>query len=865
MRAYLCVLGVCLAVTLTVCAHAKTAKRTAATATDFNATATPAEKIKVAKGFQIELLYSVPKEKYGSWVNLAVDPKGRLIASDQTGPLYRLTVPPKGRAGEVKVERIPIELGRAHGLLCAFGSLYVVVNGEDVPYSNGLYRVRDKDGDDQYDTVELLKEFSPKTGEHGPHAVLLAPDGKSLLVVSGNRNKPVEVKRSRVPRIWDEDQLLPRLYGRGFMRGTPPPAGSIYQVDPNGKDWELIASGFRNPFDAAVNADGDIFTYDADMEWDIGTPWYRPTRVCHVVSGTDWGWRNGSAKWPVYYCDTLPPAVNVGLGSPTGVTFGYGAHFPARYQNALFMCDWTYGKMYATHLKPSSATYAGELEDFLTATPLPLTDVVINPVDGAMYFTIGGRGVQSGLYRVTYTGNEPTAPAIEKGKVTELQATRRMLESYHVGEHADAVEKAWPYLSHSDRYIRAAARTILEHQPLELWQQRALRETDTEASLAALLALVRRFPRSFKPQDLDLDTPPPQFPASPSAHHPLLPSYISALQRLTPSRLSTAERLELLRLYGLALYRLGPPDEAMRHQLISYFDGLYPAPEREANVFLTELLCYLQAPVAAEKGLKLLNAAQTQEEQMDIARSLRFLKTGWTSKTRRAFFEWIQRAHSYTGGENMRMVVEEIKSDALVGMSAQERRTVKDLLPATVASQSTALSVNQRPFVKAWTMDEVVPLLETKLKHRSFDRGKRMFAAANCYGCHRFSGEGGAVGPDLTALAGRFSARDILESVLEPSKVISDQYTAVDVTTRSGKVITGRVINFEHNNIHINTNMLDRNAIVKVNGDEIETMETSKTSMMPTGLLNTLHEDELLDLFAFLLSRGDRHNEKFDQ
>ena len=54
----------------------------------------------------------------------------------------------------------------------------------------------------------------------------------------------------------------------------------------------------RNPFDIAFNHDGELFTYDADMEWDIGEPWYRPTRVNHIISGAEFGFRNGSAKWP---------------------------------------------------------------------------------------------------------------------------------------------------------------------------------------------------------------------------------------------------------------------------------------------------------------------------------------------------------------------------------------------------------------------------------------------------------------------------------------------------------------------------------------------------------------------------------------
>ena len=406
-----------------------------AASNSFSTSATPADRIKTLKDFKVELLYSVPKDEQGSWVNLCADPRGRLIVSDEKGSLYRVTPPSPGAKGKLKVERIPIELGQAHGLLWVGDVLYVVVNGDDKTYQSGLYRARDTNGDDQLDKVEFLHELD-LSGEHGPHAVLLAPDGKSLYVLCGNKTPPVKTDRSRVPHVWDEDQLFPRIYGVGFMKGTPAPAGSIYKVDFDGKKWELVSSGFRNIFDAAFNADGELFTYDADMEWDVGAPWYRPTRVCHVVSGADWGWRNGSAKWPPYWADTVPPVVEVGPGSPTGMTFGYGAKFPAKYQKGLFMCDWSYGKLYALHLAPRGASFTGTLEEFVTATPLALTDVIINHHDGAMYFLIGGRGTQSGLYRVTYIGKESTAPAETKTLLTKDQSLRHELETLHLGQHA---------------------------------------------------------------------------------------------------------------------------------------------------------------------------------------------------------------------------------------------------------------------------------------------------------------------------------------------------------------------------------------------------------------------------------------------
>ena len=154
-----------------------------------------------------------------------------------------------------------------------------------------------------------------------------------------------------------------------------------------------------------------MFTYDADMEWDVGTPWYRPTRVNHVTSGSEFGWRSGTGKWPDFYPDSLSSVVDIGPGSPTGIVFGTGAAFPEKYQRALFISDWSYGIIYAVHMKEEGGSFVGEAEQFCSAAALQVSDMIVGPDDGALYFTIGGRRTQSGLYRVTYTGNESTEAA----------------------------------------------------------------------------------------------------------------------------------------------------------------------------------------------------------------------------------------------------------------------------------------------------------------------------------------------------------------------------------------------------------------------------------------------------------------------
>ena len=152
----------------------------------------------VPAGFAVERLFVVPREQLGSWVALTTDPEGRLIASDQGDKgLVRISPAPLDGSGETIVEKIPVPLTAAQGLLWAFDALYVVCN--DGPNS-GLYRVTDSDGNDTLDKVEKLRAF-PGGGEHGPHAVHLSPDGKGLFVICGNHTGlPFEVKNVTPPQ-----------------------------------------------------------------------------------------------------------------------------------------------------------------------------------------------------------------------------------------------------------------------------------------------------------------------------------------------------------------------------------------------------------------------------------------------------------------------------------------------------------------------------------------------------------------------------------------------------------------------------------------------------------------------------------------
>lgn len=822
-----------------------------------------AEELSLLPGFQSEKLYTVPKGNQGSWVAMTVDPIGRLITGDQYGGLYRVTVPPVGSDKETLVEKLDAKVEGAHGLCYVFDSLYVLKNEQKG--QRGLYRLRDTNGDGQFNEEEFLREFKGG-GEHGLHSIVPGPDGKSLYLVFGNHtNIPEKLDRSRPALAWSEDHLLPRMWdANGHARGRMAPGGFILKTDPDAKEIELIASGFRNEFDAAFDQNGELFTFDADMEWDLGSPWYRPTRVNHVVSGLDAGWRSGTGKWPDHYPDTLPPVANIGPGSPTGVAMGTGAKFPAKYQRAFFINDWTYGTMYAVHLNPEGGSFKGEVEEFVSGRPLPLTDVIIHPKDGAMYFMIGGRRTQSALYRITYHGKESTE-AVKALPPTPEAKLRGELEAAHSGERSlPDLHKAFSNLNHPDRFVRHAARVALERQFGKwAWQPSTL--TEPWAVIEAMVA----FARNGKAEEQD--------------------TVLRILGELDPKSLTRDQLLAWLRAHSLAFVRMGEPKD--KAAMISRFAPLFPSGDNATDRDLAELLIYLGDPQVVPKTLQLMATAKDDHEAYAndavLARNsqyasaaravsqsrpnlqqysylflLRNAKAGWTPGLRQTYFSWFPKATEWKGGNSLKKFIENIRQEALANIAPDSAKAKLDEIskakPATMANIKPALGPG-----RAWTIDEAVSEAGNRKIGRDFARGKELFAAAACASCHRMAGEGGGIGPDLTGSGNRYTLRDLMENIIEPSKVISDQYGSETITKKDGSVVIGRIGGETETTLSVMTNPFAPDSLIEIPMAEVKAREALPISMMPPGLINSMNPDELADLVAYMMSGGVKNGPAF--
>ena len=818
-----------------------------------------ASHLQTLPGFTTERILTVP-EALGSFTALTADSHGRLLAAAQHRPgIYRITpAATDDPNAATKVEKLggsARDFGWSHGLLYAFNSLYVTVSEENEAHDTGVYRLMDINGDDEFDEAQQLFTFDA-AGEHGPHNIVVHPDQKSLSMICGNGTPlPAGLIRRRPARTQGIDHLMPP----GFESSEHTSAGYVFRFNPDGSQPELIASGLRNSFDLAYNQRGELFTFDSDMEWDLGTPWYRPTRICHLVSGAEFGWRGGAAKWPEHYEDSMRPVVNIGPASPTGVVFGYGTKFPEKYQHALFACDWTFATIHAVHLRPVGATYQADVEEFVGGSGLPVTDITIGS-DGHLYFAVGGRRLGSAIYRVRYTGTQAQPARSSSVGPTELAHRRSELEAYHGKTVPGSIEKIWPYLGHQDKTIRFAARVALESQPIRDWRSKALgsltQQAPSMAALVAQLALVRQGNEEDKIKIL-------------SEHRP------------DWTNLSPEEKLIKLRIYELAIGNL---DESKLPRGGSISSTLAASFQNETddllNRELARLLCRLENLSIVDRLLELMEndhgdrpplgsgyftrnpkygkAVKNMLQSAPMVNRMHFAQMAlwtinrWSQHQRKTYFRLIGHAKTHSrGGHQYREHWNRIAEIALDRVPRDERDLYEQLVATTPSPLANGLPIPEGPG-REWTLEEALEASSRGLANRDLDHGRQMYSAAGCVLCHSFRGEGSAIGPDLSTLGQRFTLRDILDATLHPSKAISDQYQMMTLELTDGSSRSGRLVSRDSEATLIATELMNPTQTTRIANRLIKKIRPEPLSLMPSGLLNPLNKEELLDLLGYL-------------
>ncbi len=352
---------------------------------------------------EFEVQRVVDPDETGSLIAMAFNEFGHIMASREGGPLL-LIYDSKNDGQLDKVRNYCDKVKNCQGLLALNGDVFAIADGPD---GSALYRLSDADRDGTLETIKTILKFDGPPGEHGPHGLTLGPDGLLYINVGNHSSVAKEIDPESPHRNFYEGDVVPRYEDPGgHAIGIKTPGGTILRTDIDGTVVQRFAGGLRNSYDLFFNSEGELFAHESDMETEEGAPWYRPTQILHMVPGGEYGWRSGWSWWPEYFVDVTPPIADTGRGSPTGGVVYDHFMFPTRYHGAMFLADWSEGRILSVKTKRNGASYTATTEVFLSGNPLNVTDVDIGP-DGNLYFITGGRGTSGGVYRVRWQGKVP--------------------------------------------------------------------------------------------------------------------------------------------------------------------------------------------------------------------------------------------------------------------------------------------------------------------------------------------------------------------------------------------------------------------------------------------------------------------------
>ena len=740
----------------------------------------------------------------GSWVSMAFEGDGSLLVSPQRGRIRRID-----RASG-KTAPIDIDIGHAQGMVHAFGALYIIVSRD--PPHGGLHRLRDTDGDGRYDEHTHLAVWG-NGSEHGPHSIRVGPDGRSLWIVQGNHTQlPPGTDLEGSPfRGWAEDLLLERQWdANGHAVGITSPGGVVLKTDPDGKRFEIVSGGLRNACDLAFTPDGSCFTYDSDMEWDMGMPWYRLPRVVHVLPGADSGWRAGTGKWADWYPDAVPAVAQTPPGSPTAVVHGGDGAFGVDYEGVLLLADWSYGRIWSLTPQASGASFSGRVELFAEGRPFNISAMRFGP-DGALYVLTGGRGTESSLWRIAKDDPQWIDPQVD---IPPDMTQRAQLERGGV-----AFDTAWRHLGTGDRAMSNAARLALDGHGLEVVHQRSLAERDPSRMADGLLYLARRGSTT----DRDM-----------------------ALKRLAAATTQTGDARvhgDLLRAMAVTMARSGTPDAAVQAQLAGGIEHLLRSRDLQVRREAARVLVHLKADIV--EWLLLQLESDRGEDAMYWALLARLHRGPWTPSQELHYLRWLRRHRDVVGGLSASAFVLAFEARFIRDMEAAQHDALMSQLGDDV---SPAVAHVPRPLVEHWTKDVLFEALSEALPEGN---GAGLYAAARCVECHRYRGVGGSSGPDLTGVGSRLSRSDLLLAIIEPNRDVSDQYAATWVETDEG-LFTGRLIDLDARRVVLDMDPYAGVKAMSIPRSAILSMEPSDVSTMPPGLVDGLTAGEIQALVDWL-------------
>ncbi len=835
------------------------------------------DQFELPAGFHIQRVAG-PELSGGSY-DLCFDAQGRLLVGDGNA-VRRLQ--DKDRDGIYDgFEIIATGLGpRGPQGLLVWGDRLYAVGGDGLQLFEGY-----EAGGPLLHRGRLGAKFNTG-GDHDAHTIFRGPDDHIYLMAgngSGIRDR-LHITETNSPVMFERE-------------------ASVFRISPDGKKWECIASGGRNPPSLAMNYLFDLFSFDSDMEWHVGLPWYRPVRLNHWAIGGDQGWQEVGA-YPPYYIDNLPGILNVGRGSPNWGVFYEADLLPAKYQNAFLACDYrwkresndqysTSGRLAAFFLKRAGAGWSATMETLARPKPnardkkgkriqFALVDIAIAP-DGSLCVSDHNQGI----WQITSDGPstqrretrlEPwevrakaawwhglrgeVAPLLELLRDKDPFVRRRAVEGLTRWPTPETCEPLIDTLNDPERLVRYVAMCALAHHPLSEWLDTALAKKEPQTQMRSLVAgVIRR-------------EPPPQQKVQTVIH--------SLMRR----NLSVEDQLDLLRV--IALFPQAAVPELQRFLVTGFA-------EADLNVRWekTRLIGELRITNGFATLLTELLAETNYTTQFHIAKAIARFPGGWKEEEENRLMDWFLQTQQgwfaqFSGkGVEFPAFWQTVFSDLATShkaafMRASNRIDLASLLGTVLIDSLGADTLKAlfdgetspeirkkiaRAFKKRSGVELAAPATKPKAPEKSDDEiyqfilsttggnpaiGGKVYETLQCTSCHGGGvtpgREGKFFGPDLAGVAQRLARAELADALVYPSKQVADRFKGVEIEFNDATPLMGFITDQDADSV----TLADREQVHRIQRSIIRSINPQSSSLMPAKLLNHLTSDELRDLLAFL-------------